>query len=112
MSLWVLYRISRTQRPVWEKAAVAAALALVGSVYSHAGDQLWLLPLAVVVWPRFREKARIKDAALLGVLIGVNIVVRVISDPFRLSWFSAGYWTPMYLLLGWALHLKIAKRPR
>lgn len=93
---------------VQKRLSQILSLALLGSLYSHCGDQIWVLPMFLWVLKRFESKKAI--FWFLLALVSINIILipnyRHLSPLF---WFWAGYWSVGYLAaLGvfWILNSK------
>ena len=89
---------------------ISAAMggALLGSLYSHCGDQIWILPIFLCV---LREVAQ-KKTLFWGLFFFLALNIIAIPDyhvPQPHLWFWSGFWSVGYLaILGiyWALTIK------
>ncbi len=90
--LWISLRPGSAQK----RLALIFSIALLGSLYSHCGDQVWILPLFLAV---LRDIGNRKISLwFLLILISVNLLLipnyRALPSYF---WFWSGYWSVGYL---------------
>ncbi len=81
---------------VQKRLSQILSLALLGSLYSHCGDQIWILPL--FLWSLKRIESKKTAFWFLLALVSVNMIL--IPNYHHLSplfWFWAGYWSVGYL---------------
>ena len=104
----IIMGISYRAGEVQKRLSQILSLALLGSLYSHCGDQIWILPL--FLWS-LKELAS-KKAVFWLLLALVSLDIILIPNYRHLSplfWFWAGYWGVGYLAaLGvfWILNSK------
>ncbi len=89
---WISYRPG----PVEKRLALILSVALLGSLYSHCGDQIWILPLFIVILKGISSRKTV--FWFLLTFLSVNLLMipdyRALSSLF---WFWSGYWSVGYL---------------
>ena len=90
--VWISYRPGSVEK----RLARVLSVALLGSLYSHCGDQIWILPLFLTTLKEIRSR-KIVVWFLLTLLSANLLLIPNYRALPSLFWFWSGYWSVGYL---------------